>query len=208
MAEQNKKNINPSVGFYDEPGFVSLTTSLRKISGDDTIPTDNYVDIYKNIYDLITPDEIHIKGGVVDISLTKDKKEIVIFYANDSTKTLPLEDNYLFQTYYDDVSNLIYFVLTNGEKITLDLNFLYDQFATKEEILEIKEDIVELQEDFINIQEDVKDIKTDIVDVTEVAKEVKDGVKDLKSTITEIKEDIDIINNIFEEGVDVKWKNF
>ena len=99
MAEQNKKNINPSVGFYDEPGFVSLTTSLRKISGDDTIPTDNYVDIYKNIYDLITPDEIHIKGGVMDVSLTKDKKEIVIFYANDSTKTLPLEDNYLFQAY-------------------------------------------------------------------------------------------------------------
>ncbi len=194
MAEQNKKNINPSVGFYDEPGFVSLTTSLRKISGDDTIPTDNYVDIYKNIYDLITPDEIHIKGGVVDVSLTKDKKEMVIFYGNDSTKTLPLEDNYLFQTYYDDVSNLIYFVLTNGEKITLDLNFLYDQFATKEEVLEIKED--------------VKDIKTDIVDITEVTKEVKEGVKDLKSTIIEIKEDINAINNIFEEGVDVKWKNF
>ena len=158
MAEQNKKNINPSVGFYDEPGFVSLTTSLRKISGDDTIPTDNYVDIYKNIYDLITPDEIHIKGGVVDVSLTKNKKELVIFYSNDSTKTLPLEDNYLFQTYYDDVSNLIYFVLTNGEKITLDLNFLYNQFATKKEILEIKEDVKELEDTIIEIKEDIVNI--------------------------------------------------
>lgn len=165
MAEQNKKNINPSVGFYDEPGFVSLTTSLRKISGDDTIPTDNYVDIYKNIYDLITPDEIHIKGGVVDISLTKDKKEIVIFYANDSTKTLPLEDNYLFQTYYDDVSNLIYFVLTNGEKITLDLNFLYEKFATKEEVEEIKENITEIQSEIIEIKDNITNIFEEGVDI-------------------------------------------
>ncbi len=173
MAEQKKKNINPSVGFYDEPGFVSLTTSLRKISGDDTIPTDNYVDIYKNIYDLITPDEQHIKGGVLDISLTKDKKELVIFYANDSTKTLPLEDNYLFQVYYDNISNLIYFILTNGQKITLDLNFLYEKFATKEEV-----------------------------------KEIKDEIDNLTNTIIEIKDDINTINNVFEEGVDVKWKNF
>lgn len=173
MAEQKKKNINPSVGFYDEPGFVSLTTSLRKISGDDTIPTDNYVDIYKNIYDLITPDEQHIKGGVLDISLTKDKKELVIFYTNDSTKSLPLENNYLYQVYYDNISNLIYFILTNGQKITLDLNFLYEKFATKEEV-----------------------------------KEIKNEIDNLTNTIVEIKDDINVINNIFEEGVDIKWKNF
>ena len=74
MAEQYKKNTKPSVGFYDEPGFVSLTTSLRKINGDDTLPTDDFVDIYKNIYDLITPDNQEIKGGILDITLTSDKK--------------------------------------------------------------------------------------------------------------------------------------
>ena len=165
MAEQKKKKINPSVGFYDEPGFVSLTTSLRKISGDDTIPTDNYVDIYKNIYDLITPDEQHIKGGVLDVSLTKNKKELIIFYANDSTKTLPLEDNYLYQVYYDNISNLIYFILTNGQKITLDLNFLYEKFATKEEVEEIKENITEIQSEIINIKEDITTIFEEGVDI-------------------------------------------
>ena len=165
MVEQNKKRINPSVGFYDEPGFVSLTTSLRKISGDDTIPTDNYVDIYKNIYDLITPDEQHIKGGVLDVSLTKNKKELIIFYANDSTKTLPLEDNYLYQVYYDNISNLIYFILTNGQKITLDLNFLYEKFATKEEVEEIKENITEIQSEIINIKEDITTIFEEGVDI-------------------------------------------
>lgn len=165
MAEQKKKNINPSVGFYDEPGFVSLTTSLRKISGDDTIPTDNYVDIYKNIYDLITPDEQHIKGGVLDISLTKDKKELVIFYANDSTKSLPLENNYLYQVYYDNISNLIYFILTNGQKITLDLKFLYEKFATKEEVEEIKENISEIQSEIIEIKDNITNIFEEGVDI-------------------------------------------
>jgi hypothetical protein len=173
MAEQIKKNSKPSVGFYEEPGFVSLTTSLRKISGDDTLPTDEYIDIYKNIYDLITPDEQHIKGGVLDISLTKDKKKLVIFYANDSTKTLPLEDNYLYQIYYDNISKLIYFVLTNGQKITLDLNFLYENFATQEEV-----------------------------------DEIKDEINNLTNTIIEIKNDINVINNIIDDGVDIKWKHF
>lgn len=165
MAEQNKKRINPSVGFYDEPGFVSLTTSLRKISGDDTIPTDNYVDIYKNIYDLITPDEQHIKGGVLDISLTKDKKELVIFYSNDSTKTLPLEDNYLFQVYFDSITKLVYFILTNGQKITLDLNFLYENFASKEEVEEIKENISEIQSEIIEIKDNITNIIEEGVDI-------------------------------------------
>lgn len=151
MAEQKKKNVNPAVGFYGEPGFVSLTTSLRKLSGDDTIPTDNYVDIYKNLYDLITPDEITLKGGIIDINLTKDKKELVIFYSNDSIKTLPLEDNFLFKVYYDSITNLIYFVLTNGEKITLNINFLNELYATKEEIIEVQNDIVEIKEDIQEI---------------------------------------------------------
>lgn len=187
MAEQNKKNINPSVGFYGEPGFVSLTTSLRKLSGDDTLPTDNYIDIYKNIYDLITPDEQHVKGGVIDVSLTKDKKELVIFYANDSIKNLPLEDNYLFQVYYDNISRLVYFVLTNGTKVTLDINFLYEQFATKEDVEEIQEEILE--------------IKDDVVDI-------KENIEDIGDVIIELKEDITNITNIIEEGVDIKWKNF
>lgn len=166
MAEQYKKNTKPSVGFYDEPGFVSLTTSLRKISGDDTLPTDEYIGIYKNLYDLITPDNQEIKGGILDITLTSDKKEIVIFYGNDSIKKLPLEDNFLYQVYYDKFSKLVYFVLTNGSKISLDFNFLNELYATKEEI------------------------------------------NNLTNSIIEIKDEINIINNIIDYGVDVKWKSF
>ncbi len=169
MAEQYKKNTKPSVGFYDEPGFVSLTTSLRKINGDDTLPTDDFVDIYKNIYDLITPDNQEIKGGILDITLTSDKKEIVIFYANDSIKKLPLEDNFLYQVYYDKISQLVYFVLTNGSKISLDFNFLNDLYATKEEIIEIHNEINEIEKNI----EDIKDSITMISDIIDDGVDVK-----------------------------------
>ena len=181
MAENKKKSITPSVGFYNEPGFVSLTTSLRKISGDDTLPTDNYVDIYKNLYDLITPDNDEFKGGVIDISLTKDKKELVIFYDNNTNKKLPLEDNFLFQIYYDNISKLIYFILTNGQKITLDLGFLKEQYATKDEVIEIQNDIIEINEEIENINVNVENINKNITN----------------------------IENMLDDGIDsIKWKNF
>lgn len=157
MAEQNKKNSKPSVGFYGEPGFVSLTTSLRQINGDDTLPTDSYVDIYKNIYDLITPDGNISTSGVLDIHLSNNKKEFIIYYANDSVKKIPLEDNFLYQVYYDNISKLIYFILTNGSKITLDLNFLNDLYATKEDINEIHDEINDLEK---NIEEMKSNIET------------------------------------------------
>jgi hypothetical protein len=157
MDEQNKKNSKPSVGFYDEPGFVSLTTSLRKINGDDTLPTDSYVDIYKNIYDLITPDGHISTSGVLDISLSNDKKEFIIYYVNDTIKKIPLEDNFLYQVYYDNISKLIYFILSNGSKITLDLNFLNDLYATKEDVNEIHDEINELEK---NIEEMKSNIET------------------------------------------------
>lgn len=138
MAEQIKKNKRPSVGFYGEPGFVSLSSSLRKISGDDTIPTDNYVDVYKDLYDLITPDNnTQVKFGVLDVTLTSDKHKLVIHYSDSTTKTIELEEeNYLYQVYYDKFGKKLYFVLKNGEKINLDLEFLFELFATKEELKE------------------------------------------------------------------------
>lgn len=169
MAEQTKKNSKPSVGFYGEPGFVSLTTSLRKINGDDTLPTDDYVDIYKNIYDLIIPDNQEIKGGILDITLTSDKKELVIFYGNDSVKKLPLEDNFLYQVYYDKISQLVYFVLTNGSKISLDFSFLNELYATKEEIIEIHNEINEIEKNI----EDIKDNITMISDIIDDGVDVK-----------------------------------
>lgn len=168
MVNQEKKKNKPSVGFYNEPGFVSLTSSLRKISGDETLPTDNYVDIYKDIYDLITPDGQITKSGVLDISLTKDKKELVIFYSNDTTKKIPLDDNFLYQVYYDNISKLIYFVLTNGSKISLDLNFLNELYATKEEIVEIHNEIDEIEKNIVEIKEDISNIELIIDDGVDV----------------------------------------
>ena len=172
MAEQKKK-FNPSVGFYSEPGFVSLTTSLRKLSGDDTIPTDKYVDINKDLYDLITPDEPVISGGIVDINLGKDKKSLIISYANDSHKTLTIDDNYIFQVYYDNILKLIYFVLKNGAKLTLDVNFLYEQFATKKEVEIVQEEIDEIQKDITNIENTLVEIEENVTNIIEKGVDVK-----------------------------------
>ena len=214
MAEQkNKKRINPSVGFYSEPGFVSLTSSLRKISGDDTIPTDKYVDIYKDLYDLITPDEVTTLGGVVDVLLAKDKKTLLIQYANESQKTLTLEDNALFQVYYDNSNKLIYFVLNNGSKVTLDLNFLEEQFATKVEVNEIKNEIKELTTNVNNIEvqvtknkNDIKELTTNTNNITIQVTENKNDITEIENDIVNIENKIIEIENIIEEGTNVMWK--
>lgn len=145
MATKNNKTNRPSVGFYDEPGFVSLTTSLRKISGDDTIPTDSYVDIQKDIYDLITPDIQITKGGIIDIILNNTKDSLIIYYADGTINTLKLNDNTLFKVYYENISNTIYFVLKDGTKLTLDLNFLLEMFSSKQEMIETQNKVNNLE---------------------------------------------------------------
>lgn len=197
MAEQKKTNIHPSVGFYSEPGFVSLTSSLRKISGDDTIPTDNYVDIYTNLYDLISPDVQKEHGGVIDISITKDKNTLVIFYSDNTTKEIPLQDKFLYQAYFDLNNYTIYFVLKNGEKIQLDLNDLINLFTTKEEF---HTTTTEIRTEVETIKTEVTELKTEVVTREEVGTIIEEKYE------TEIN---NIIENKLNEGVDnIKWLNF
>jgi hypothetical protein len=90
---KNKKYKRPlQDGFYSEPGFVSLTSKLREISGDNTVPTGNYVDIFTDIKDMVTPDVNYKAGGVIDIDINEDKTELVITYANGETKKLSIDD--------------------------------------------------------------------------------------------------------------------
>lgn len=195
MATQKNKR-GPSVGFYSEPSFVSLNTTLRKLSGDETLPTDKYVDIYKDLYDLINPDDRHDTSGVVDINLTIDKNKLVILYSDNTTKEIVLTDDYLYRVYYDNISKLVYFVLKNGEKITLDLNFLFDQFASKEELEQIKN---EVSEELNSFKEEVKIL-------------IDETIGDEIETIVENKFKTEINQTIeqkFQEGVtDIKWKSF
>lgn len=204
MAEQKSKRKHPSVGFYDEPGFVSLTTSLRKISGDDTIPTDKYVDIYKDLYDLITPDTI--KSGVADITLSSNKRQMVIFYVNGTQKRLPLDDYVISQIYFDKFTKKVIFVFNNGERIDLDLNFLYELFPTKEEVTT----------EFTSIREEMKTISKEIEVVKEeVNTVVEEKITEIAGPIIEEKLGTEIdkiieekIEETFNDGLDVKWKNF
>ena len=225
MAEQTNKRKRPSVGFYGEPGFVSLTTSLRKLSGDDTIPTDNYVDIYKDLYDLITPDTI--KSGVSDITLSTNKRKLVIFYVDGTQKKLPLDDYVISNIYFDKISKKAYFVFTNGEKVELDLNDLYETFATKEEvnveINVIKEELSSVTENIITIREEIPSIietkfqeeVTTLIEEKfekEIETIIDNKINEEIEVIIEnkINEEIDsLIDNKLEDGVtNIKWVNF
>lgn len=137
MAKVSSKKNKPQVGFYEEPDFVSLTTTLRNISGDDTIPTDAYVDIQKDIYDLITPDAQTTKGGVIDLTLTNDKDNLIVFYHDGTNKTIPITDKALYQAYFDNINYLIYLVFKDGSNLKIDLTDLNQKFATKEEVIQI-----------------------------------------------------------------------
>jgi len=137
MAKVSSKKNKPQVGFYEEPDFVSLTTTLRNISGDDTIPTDAYVDIQKDLYDLITPDVDTTKGGVIDLILSNDKTNLIVCYQDGTKKNIPITEKTLYQAYFDNISYLIYLIFKDGSQLTIDLTELNNKFATKEEVIQI-----------------------------------------------------------------------
>jgi methyl-accepting chemotaxis protein len=200
MAEQKKKKITPSVGFYSEPGFVSLTTSLRKVSGDDTIPADEYVDIYKNIYDLITPDEdISTAGGVIDVKLKKDTNELIVYYSDDTYHAIALEDDYIIQVFYDSVSNLVYFITKKGEKITLDLGFLRNQFATKSELKALQNEVVGLQSTVTELQDAVKNAESTIGEVQETVNGLQGSVDGFNTTINDFSNQMNQFSDRFND---------
>ena len=145
MAQQKKKSVSPAIGFYEEPDFVSLTTSLRNISDDKTLPSDEYVDMYKNLYDLIIPEEKESAGGVIDIQLSEDKTQLIIFYHEKTTNIIQLSDTFLYYASFSVKTCTAYFVRKNGETLELDLNALKDIFITYEEARKI------IQEEIRNI---------------------------------------------------------
>ena len=200
MAKENNKKNALSVGFYEEPGFVSLTTSLRKLSGDDTIPAGNYVDVYKNMYDLITPDKepTIVTSGIVDINFNRSTNELIIKYANDTTKTLPLEDDFLFNVFYDNINKSIIFVLKNGTQIPLDIKFLIENYATKEEVNEIKKNITIIQNNIDDINNNIENI---------VQNEIDEIVEEKINEIIQENLQEEIENVLDNKGVDsVNWQ--
>ena len=137
MSKVSSKHIYPQIGFESEPDFVSVSTTLRKMSGDDTVPQDAFVSVQKDLYDLITPDYDVTKGGVVDLKLSDDKLNLIIKYGDSSQKNIPLGEKVLYQAYFDKISYLIYLIFKDGSQLTIDLNDLIDKFATKEDVVNI-----------------------------------------------------------------------
>lgn len=199
MAKQTNVRKRPSVGFYGEPGFVSLTTSLRKISGDDTIPTDKFVDIYKDLYDLITPDAV--KSGISNIELSENKKKLIITYTDGTQKKLPLDEYVIVNTYFDKISSKAYFVFNNGEKFDLDLSELFELFATKEDIVVIREEFNTI------VEEQITEIAGPLIEEkfgTEIEKIVEEKINTEIETIIEEK-----VEETFNDGITtIKWVNF
>ena len=199
MAKQANVRKRPSVGFYGEPGFVSLTTSLRKISGDDTIPTDKFVDINKDLYDLITPDTV--KSGISNVELSENKKKLIITYTDGTQKKLPLDEYVITNVYFDKFSTKAYFIFNNGDKLDLDLSELFNLFATKEDLANIKEDIN------IIVEEQITEIAGPLIEEKfgdEIERIVEEKITTEIETIIEEK-----VEETFNDGITtIKWVNF
>lgn len=210
-VKKNKKN-KPSVGFYGEPGFVSLTSSLRKMSGDDTMPTDDYVDIYKNVYDLITPDVDIESGGVidiVDIVLKDNLRGLKVYYANGGTKTIQLEDKYLKRIIFNGLNQEIHFIVSGGSIVTIDLDELSEKYfdlkyPKKADFEILEKDVNLLNTEVTNVKEEINTIQTEI---SEINKKIDEGQFDIN--VDELEERVEIIENTLDDGVEnIKWKNF
>lgn len=127
----NIKNNGPKMGFYDEVVFTPLIDTLRDDSSDNTPLTDNYVGLYRNVYDMISSDDDKL---ISNLKYNPKTNSFLITYADGSTETVTLFDNYLLTASYSYLSGIATFVLNNGDLVKLDLNDLKKQYYTKSEI--------------------------------------------------------------------------
>lgn len=151
MAVNNKKkNIQPYSGYYDESSFVSLVSSLRDASGDETPLKDEYVELNRNIYDMITPDIVSMNEGVTGIQYDTSKNALIINYSNGTSNQIILTDNYLSNAVYLDSEKKARFIMGNGTSIDMDLSSVTKDFYTKEELAQdyyTKEEVKQMIEE-------------------------------------------------------------
>lgn len=127
----NSRNSVPKMGFYDEVEFTPLIETLRGESSDNTPLTDNYVGLYRNVYDMISSDDDKI---ISNLKYDSSTNSFIITYADGTTETVTLFDKYLLTASYSYLSGEATFVLNNGDLVKLNLNDLKKQFYTKDEI--------------------------------------------------------------------------
>ena len=138
MAINNKKkNIQPYSGYYDESSFVSLVSSLREVSGDETPLTDEYVGLNRNIYDMITPDIVSMNEGVTGIQYDTSTNALIINYSNGTSNQIILTDNFLSNAIYLNDEKKARFIMGNGSSIDMDLSQVTEDYFTKEEVQQI-----------------------------------------------------------------------
>lgn len=130
MAYKSKNNI-PKNGFYGETSFTPLIDKWRNDSSDNTPLTDNYVGLYRNVYDMISSDN---EKTILNLKYDPTTNSFILTYADGSTEIVTLFDNYLLTASYSYSSGLATFVLNNGDIVKLDLNELKNEFYTKQEI--------------------------------------------------------------------------
>ncbi|MBR6517586.1 MAG: hypothetical protein IKT40_12215 [Bacilli bacterium] len=132
------KNSVPKTGFYEEVTFTPLIDTLRSDSSDNTPLTDNYVGLYRNVYDMISTDDDKL---ISNLKYDSKRHVFIITYIDGSTETVTLFDNYLLTASYNHIDGIATFVLNNGDLIKLDLNDLKNQISGGTEIVEKVDEI-------------------------------------------------------------------
>lgn len=155
-----KKTQRPRVGFYEESEFTPLVETLREQSQDNTPLEDNYVGFYRNVTDMITPDDV-----VNGLKFDKEKNALVVTYIDGKTEVIEIPDNYLKSVSYVynavTKSHTAIFTLVNGEVITDTENLnkfrdtLLDEFKnvfyTKDEVYN-KEEVDDIVDNIDSLQ--------------------------------------------------------
>jgi hypothetical protein len=155
MAYTNRKGT-PNGGFYEEVSFKPLIDTLRNESLDDTPLNDNYVGLYRNVYDMISYDE---DKTIKKLKFDSTTNSFIITYSDGSIETVTLFDSYLLTASYSHLSGVATFVLNNGEIVKLDLNELKSQFASTKEI---EDKVNELSEKVDNCNNSINNISVKV----------------------------------------------
>ncbi len=184
MAVNNKKkNIQPSSGYYDESSFVSLVSSLRDVSGDETPLNSEYVELNRNIYDMITPDIVSMNEGVVGIQYDTSKNALIINYSNGAKDAIVLTDNYLANAVYlEDEKKARFFIGGNNATIDMDLSSITNDYYTKKEVEDkIDMDLSSMTQNYYTKEEVENKIDADLSSITKdyyTKEEVKQMIDD------------------------------
>ena len=170
--------------------FVSLTTSLQRMSEDDTTQPNQYVDIYKNLYDLITPSDA-VEFGVKEVSLSEDKNSIVVKYTDNTIVNLDLSEKYLKRVNYISASNSLGFIFedSNEPRLTVKLDELTEQYVSKAEFEELV--LTKLQDRFDNINNKINELGTKVESLESGLTNVQDSIIGLDNNFTNIQSNVE-----------------